>query len=190
MDEARHSFYCCSECRPCVSLGEERATVTTHTHTHKYAPTHTFICWSKYGTFVGGSPSRPFNSIFSADTHTMKLIDYSAKNQLGAGYVRTMGELLGTVLGGEGGREGGSMEEEQGRRGGEEEERSHRDSLHVKLKCGECERHTDLIMTRQHVSLWLEPQQSVPPPPHVFVGCRQDYTKSTEQDFYECVSIE
>lgn len=55
------------EYRPCVLLGEERATVVA-TQTHKYAPTHTFICWSKYFTLPGSSP-HDHSTQFSPLTH-------------------------------------------------------------------------------------------------------------------------
>lgn len=95
-----------------VCCWQKRGPLLACTQIHK--KTHTFIRWSKYFTLPGCSPhdhSTQFSPVTHAHTRTftMKLIDYFTKNQLGAGYVRTLrarkeGDCCELGVGGERGK--------------------------------------------------------------------------------------
>lgn len=76
-----------------VCCREKRGPLSPHTNTQIGTNTHINAMKQIFHTHWL-QPARPFNMIFSSDTHTrthtMRLIDYFTKNQLGAGYVRSL----------------------------------------------------------------------------------------------------
>lgn len=107
-----HSLHCYSPSWiQALCAADRREGRCYHTHKHTNMQQHTFTRWGKYFTLTGCS-LHDHSSQFSPMMHTdtMKLIDHFTKNQLGAGYVRTLRAKGGkrTVKGGENGGKGGA----------------------------------------------------------------------------------
>lgn len=132
VDHTGFTVTVCHEYRPCVLLTEERATVTTHTHTNTHQHTHLYIEANISHSLAAARTTIQLNfPPWHTHTHTMKLIDYFTKNQLGAGYVRTLRAKEGRAAANS--KRGGRKGEKRGEQG-----RDVTDLLHMKIKCGEC----------------------------------------------------